>query len=203
MSLATSTLESELLTLFYDMADDYTGDNLPFAERVTAAFEAFVESAAVTTADTGAITAGAFTGTGSGTIAAEPDECEAIIYAACVAMVNMTSGGNEYLAERMAAGVAAMVDAAVVTCDVTGEVVTAAGVATATTGTSLGSVSCTYDLQSDLQATFEAMVDMSSGGAEYLAERMAEAMESYMLSAVVTTAGEEGLEGSIGTGEVS
>lgn len=200
MSLATSTLKSDLLALFQDMASDTSGDNSVFSEGVASALKDFIETAAVTTTDAGSVSGGAFTGTGSGTISADASECEAIILAACEAMVKMTSGGNAYLAGQIEAGFQAMSDAAVVSCDVTGTLTTTAGASSALTGSSTGTIACSYDLAGDLEAVFEAMVDMTSGGDEYMAAGMAAAAEAFVLSGVVSTSGEGSLAGSAGAG---
>ena len=200
MSLATSTLKNDLLSLFEDMARDTSGDNSVFSEGVSSAIKDFIETASVTTVDAGTISAGAFVGTGTGTISADATECESIIQAACEAMVEMTSGGNSYLAERIEAGVQAMSDAAVVSCDVTGTVTTTTGTTSTVTGSATGSIACSYDLAGDLEAVFEAMVDMTSGGAEYMAAGMAAACEAFVLSGVVSTDGESTLAGSAGSG---
>lgn len=200
MSLATSTLKSDLLTLFNTMASNTSGDNSVFSEGVAAALKDFIESAAVTTTDAGTVSGGAFVGTGTGTISADSSECEATILAACEAMVKMTSGGNSYLAQQIAEGMQEMSDAAEVSCDVTGTLTTTAGATSTLTGTSTGTIACSYDLAGDLEAVFKAMVDMTSGGDEYMAEGMAAAAEAFVLSGVVSTDGEGSLAGSTGAG---
>lgn len=203
MSLATSTLKSDLLALFQSMASDTSGDNSVFAEGVAAAFKDFIETASVTTTDAGTVSGGVFAGTGSGTISADSSECEAIILAACEAMVKMTSGGNAYLAQQIEAGMQAMADAATVSCDVTGTLTTTAGATSTLTGSATGTISCSYDLAGDLEAVFEAMVDMTEGGDEYMAAGMAAAAEAFVLSGVVSTDGEGSLAGSTGAGAAS
>ena len=203
MSLATSTLKSDLLTLFQSMASDTSGDNSVFAEGVAAALKDYIESASVTTTDAGSVSGGAFVGTGSGTISADSSECQSIIQAACEAMVEMTEGGNAYLAEKIAEGVQAMSDAAEVSCDVTGTLTTTAGATSALTGSATGTISCSYDLAGDLEAVFEAMVDITEGGDEYMAEGMASAAEAFVLSGVVSTDGEGSLAGSVGAGSAA
>lgn len=201
MSLNQNGLKNNLLSVFRNMTD---GDDSYFAREVSAKVADYAESGAVSTVDAGGVPAGTFTGSGNGAISVDSEICEKIIYAACKAMLAMTSGGDAYLAAQMALGIDTMMSAGTVNTTVTGTVITPSGASSALAGTAKGTfkgVSAT--LQGGFLAAFNAMVSMTEGGDEYMAEQMAATVTSYLTAGVVSTQGQAALSGSVGSGAMA
>lgn len=203
MSLTASSLKSDLKAVFDEMRENTDGDNSIFSKGVAAAAKDFIETATVTTTDAGSVSAGVFVGTGSGTVSADDSDAQSIIQSACEAMKSMTSGGNDYLAGKIASAIQTMSDAAEVKTNVSGTVTLSNGSTSALSGTAEGTLTCSYALESDLKAAFKAMETMTENGDEYLASQMASAINSFVLSGVVSTQGKSSLSGSVGAGGVA
>lgn len=201
MSLVYDTLKSDLLDAFNNMGD---GDDDYFAEQVAKAVKTYIETGGVTTVDTGTVSAGVFTGTGSGDMEVESDDCEDSLSETCSKMRDMTSGGGDaYLAAQMASAINTMVLDGTVKTDVSGTAV-AGSVSTPLTGKAEGTLTgVAATIQSALVSIFSKMQNMTSGGDEYFAEQMAIAVNSYLLAGVVATNGKNALSGSVGTGNMT
>lgn len=204
MSLVVSTLKGDLKNCFDAMANDTSGDNTTFAKKVSKAVADYVSTGKVATIDAGTVSAGIFAGSGSGSISAEASIAQAIIYAACLAMANMTTGGNDYLALQIATGIQTMMSAANVSTNVTGTVTLPNGATSPLTGTAKGIIACVQaPLYASLKTAFTSMENMTEGGNEYMATQMATAIDTYLKAGVVSTAGQAALSGSVGAGTVS
>ena len=200
MALVSAALENDIASAFKSMGD---GDNKVFSQKISAAVKKFSESGTVTTVDAGAISAGAFTGAGTGGIEVDDSICEEIIYAACTAMDSMGSGGNAFLAEQLAIGIHSMVSAGNVETDVNGTAITASSppVTIPVSGKATGSMAgVPAPMQAAFTAAFNSMDNMTEGGDDYLAQQMATAIDAYHKASAINTNGSAALAGSIGTG---
>jgi hypothetical protein len=201
MALVPSDLEDGLLSAFQSMTD---GDNSVFADNVASLIKDYAESGSISTTDAGTVSAGTFTGVGSGGLTCDDEPCAEAILAACVAMNSMASGGDAYLAEHLAAAIDAMIASGTVETSVTGTVTTPSGATSPLSGEAEGSMSGTpATIQTALSSAFTTMRNMTSGGDAYLAEQLANAVDTYLKAATVTTNGKEALSGSTGNGKMS
>jgi hypothetical protein len=204
MSLVVTTLKNNLKNCFDAMAGDTGGDNTTFAKKVSKAVADYVETGSITTVDAGTVSAGVFAGSGSGSISVQAGIAEAVIYAACQAMVNMTAGGNDYLAMQIATGIQQMMAAGEVSTNVTGLVTPPTGSAFTLTGQATGRTVCVQaPLYAGLKTAFTAMENMTEGGNEYMAAQMATVIDTYLKAGVVSTGGQAALSGSTGAGTLS
>lgn len=201
MSLNQNELENNLISIFRNMTD---GDDGYFAREVSAAIAGYAESGVVATTDAGAISQGAFVGSGNGSASVDPSICESIVLAACKAMAKMTAGGDDYLASQLAVGIDSMMSAGTVNTSVKGTVTPPNGTAFTTAGTAKGTFTGVMTtLQSGFSAAFNAMAGMTSGGDEYLARQMATVITAYLKAGIIAAQGQANLEGSIGAGSMS
>lgn len=201
MPLVPSTLISQLTAVFNSMTD---GNEDTFPNGVSQAIATYASTGTVATVDAGAVPAGAFVGSGSGTLVFSPSACQQTIKSACVAMENMQSGGNDYLAEQIGAGIKTMSDAGQVGTNVAGVATSPSGTPSPLSGTASGTIACqSAPLVQSLKSAFSAMNSMTSGGNAYLASQMATAVDTYLKSGVVATQGKGALSGDVGSGAVS
>ena len=205
MSLNKSQLESDLNDVFASMSD---GDNSVFSDGISEALVAFVSGGSVTTVDAGTISAGVFSGGGSGSISVEPTACAKIIKDACDAMLTMPSGGNDYLAEELGKGIQKMADDAVVTTSVSGTVTPPSGSSYTMSGSAKGTITCDKtDLVTALKALFVKMYNDREeegydGNADF-AKELASEVYTYYTNGQVKTDGQGALSGSKGAGAVA
>jgi hypothetical protein len=201
MALAVSTLQRDFFDAFRSMTD---GDDAVFADKVSAAADKYAESGGITTTDAGTIPAGAFTGAGTGSITCDASIAKKIILAACNAMQNMTTGGNEYLAAQLAAGIHSMVAAGQVKTNVTGTAVPPGSSPMPMAGAAAGSMTgVPAPMRAAFLAAFTAMDSMREDGDQYMARQMAAAVDAYLKAAVVNTRGSAALAGSTGAGNMA
>jgi hypothetical protein len=202
MSLNVQTLKDDLLAAFRSMTD---GDNKVFSEKVSKAMDDYTETGTINTTDAGAVSAGAFAGSGNGDNTTDDSICEKIVYAACNAMSTMTAGGNAYLAEQLALGIHSMVIRGDIKTNVTGTVVPPGSSPVPMSGTAKGTQMSTAmaAMQASFLAAFTAMDAMTEGGDEYMAQQIATAVDVYLKSAIVNTQGQGPLAGSVGVGAMT
>jgi hypothetical protein len=96
-----------------------------------------------------------------------------------------------------------MVSAGTVSTEVTGVMTTPDGpkpLAGTATGTMAGAAA---SLQVAFLQAFNDMTGITEGGDAYMAGKMADAVDAYLKAAVVSTEGENALEGSAGTGSMA
>lgn len=202
MAFVPSTLEAQLLSVFKSMTD---GNEDTFPDGISNAVVSFVATGQVTTVDSGGVSAGAFTGSGSGSISATATECAGIIKTACLEMKNKTAGGDDYLAEQIGKGIKAMANNAKVTTTVTG-VATAGTTTTPLSGSAKGTIKCSETaLITGLKSCFKKMYtnrETIDGNAE-LAKELASQVNSFWTSGVVSTQGQGSLSGATGSGTVA
>jgi hypothetical protein len=200
MALVVSALKNDLLSAFNSM----NGDDKVFSEKVSAAVKKYAESGSIATTDIGTVSAGAFTGAGTGQINCDASICETIIYSACQAMKNMTTGGNKYLAEKLASGIHSMIAAGQVKTNVTGMVTPPSSSPVPLSGTATGTLAgVPASMQAAFLAAFNAVDGMNKGGDDYMAQQMAAAVDAYLKSGVASTSGGGPLTGSAGTGNMA
>lgn len=206
MPFVSATLENDLKKVFKDMKDageDASDDD--FADGIAAACKAFGETGMVTTTDVGAVSAGAFTGAGTGTLKLDDSLMASPIKSACSSMKNMTEGGDNVLAAAIGNGLMAMTSAGEVNTNVTGTVIppnppTPVPLA----GTAKGTITCVpAPVISGLQAAYASMKSMTDGGDDFLASQMATLINAYFAAGIIATQGSGALAGSIGTGVIA
>lgn len=195
---AHTTCIDALVQAFLSMSD---GDDRVFCDGIARETAAFVQKARAITTDAGTVPTGAFTGAGDGSIAVQASLLAEPLYSACMAMRDMTTGGNNFLAAAIAQAVDAMMIAGIVSTTVAGAVVTPAGVSSALAGTAQGSFAGNAaSIEQALKAAFIAMDDMIAGGNEHFATEYVKAVSAYILAGAVSTAGQGTIAGSAGQG---
>jgi hypothetical protein len=201
MALVVTNLQAKLSQAFTSMTD---GDNSVFADKLAKAVKDYAESGTVTTIDAGTISAGMFTGSGTGGITCDDGPCDGDILDACEEMNDMTSGGNEHLAKALAAAIDAMTADGTVKTTVSGSAVPPSGGAVPVSGKAEGTMAgVPAPMEALFLSTFLAMNDMKSGGDGYLAAQMASAVDAYLKACTVSTNGQGPLSGSTGVGKTA
>lgn len=205
MALDKEQLQSDLEDVFESMKD---GDNSVFSNGISNAVVTFVSGGQVTTSDAGTLSSGAFVGSGSGTLTVEADGCASIIQSACEAMMNMESGGDDYLAEEIGKGLQKMSDEGEVKTEVSGTLTPPSSSPVPYSGSTKGTITCTSSvLVTKLKAVLKKMYDDKDDedfdGNKELAKEMAEGINIFFTTGVVNTNGESGLSGDIGVGAIT
>jgi len=201
MALVVTVLKNDLISAFYSMNN---GDDKVFSEKISAAAKKYAESGSIATVDTGSVSAGVYAGAGTGKITVNDSVCEKIVYAACMDMRNLKTGGNEHLAAELASGIHSMVTAGEVKTDVKGMVTPPSSSPVTLNGTAKGKLTgISAPMQTAFLSTFTAMDGMKSGGDDYLAQQIAVAVDAYLKDGVVNTKGDSALSGSAGTGKMT
>ena len=208
MAFSKSTLQTDILTVFNNMGSNATNDD--FANGLANAVVAFVGTGQVTTTDGGTVPGGAFSGGGTGTLSVTATNCAKIIKDACEEMNNMTSGGNNYLAEELGKAFKKMADEGTVTTTVTGTLTPPSPSSPITPygGSATGSISCNSTaMVQALKILFSNMYthageDDYNGNLEF-AKELATQLNNFWTSGRISTSGEGNIEGSSGSGSIS
>lgn len=205
MPFVPATLQASLLATFNSMKD---GQSITFAQGIATAVVTFVSTGLVTTTDVGAVSGGAFVGSGTGTITVTPTDCLNTIKNACDKMKDMTSGGDDYLAQEIGKGLKQMADNGKVITTVVGTMTTPAGVPTPMAGSANGSIKCVETaLVQNLKLLFKEMYnkkdDDSYNGNMEFAKKLASEINTFWTTGIVSTDGSANLSGSKGTGTVA
>ena len=199
MALNKATLETSFLITFSDMESDSD-----FASGIASACKSYVESGTVTTIDSGTISSGVFAGSGSGSASVSDSLMSAQINTAIAQMKQVTSGGDNILANGIFNGLKAMLAQAQVSTNVKGNV-TQGSSSSYMEGTASGTgITCTdAGFVSSLLDCFDAMKNKTSGGDSYFASQLADIIDTYVSTGKVTTQGQGTLEGSAGSGSIA
>ena len=208
MAFSKSTLQTDILTVFNNMGSNATNDD--FANGLANAVVAFVGTGQVSTTDGGTVPGGAFSGGGTGTLSVTATNCAKIIKDACEEMNNMTSGGNNYLAEELGKAFKKMADEGTVTTTVTGTLTPPSPSPPITPygGSAIGSISCNSTaMVQALKILFSNMYthageDDYNGNLEF-AKELATQLNNFWTSGRISTSGEGNIEGSSGSGSIS
>lgn len=208
MAFSKSTLQIDILTVFNNMGSNATNDD--FANGLANAVVAFVGTGQVSTTDVGTVPGGAFSGGGTGTLSVTATNCAKIIKDACEEMNNMTSGGNNYLAEELGKAFKKMADEGTVTTTVTGTLTPPSPSPSITPygGSATGSISCNSTaMVQALKILFSNMYahageDDYNGNLEF-AKELATQLNNFWTSGRISTSGEGNIEGSSGSGSIS
>lgn len=207
MPFVSATLENDLKKVFKDMKDageDASDDD--FADGIAAACKAFGESGTVTTTDVGTVSAGVFTGAGTGTLSLDDSLMASPIKSACSSMKNMTEGGDNVLATAIGNALFAMTSAGEVNTNVTGTAIPPSPPppTVPVAGTAKGTITCVpAPVISGLQSAYNSMKNMTEGGDDFLASQMAILINTYFASGIIATQGSGALAGSVGTGAIA
>lgn len=206
MAFVVSTLQKNIKDVFDSMTD---GDNAVFANGLSNAIVTFVGTGVVSTTDGGAVSGGSYVGRGTGSLSVTATKCAKTIKDACEAMMNMSSGGDNYLAEQIGKGIKQMADDGQVTTTVTGTLTPpSSSPITPYGGTAKGTIKCSEtSLVSDLKSVFAQMwdnhdSDSYDGNLEF-AKKLAQAVNDFWTNGVVSTNGEGSIAGSKGTGSIA
>lgn len=207
MALSKQTLKEGLLNLFDSMGSN--ADNEAFASRVSSLLASYLSAASVSTTDAGTVSAGAFEGSGTGSLTVTSADCKDTILDVCNAMDGSDGKGNDYFAEGLGDAVQALADSAFITTSVTGQA-TSGSTVTELSGMATGeglNIS-TSSLVSALKDCFSDMWDNRGDepntGNEDFAETLASEVHSlFTASGTVSTSGQLVLEGSTGSGKLS
>ena len=206
MAFVINDLKDDIKAVFDSMTD---GDNSVFANGIANAVVTFVGTGDVSTTDGGTVPGGVFAGSGSGKLSVTATKCAKTIKDACDAMNTMSSGMDDYLAEKIGEGIQQMADDGVVTTTVTGTLTPPSSPpVTPYGGSATGSISCnSASLISDLKDVFATMWDNrgTSGydGDTAFAQGLAQAVNDFWTSGAVSTNGEGNIEGSQGSGSIA
>ncbi len=197
MSLKQSDLEDDLKEAFATMQND-----ADFARLVSVAVARYAESGDITTTDAGQVSAGTFSGSGTGKISVDSSVCEGILVSATNSMKTMTSGGDALLAGQLAAGIDAMMAAGTVTTEVSGTATppppaSPVPVSGTATGTFTGNPAL---IQGVMAGAFPVMMGMVEGGNDFFAVQLATCVTSYLNAGTISTNGTGAVAGSIGSG---
>ena len=197
MSLKQSDLEDDLKEAFATMQND-----ADFARLVSVAVARYAESGDITTTDAGQVSAGTFSGNGTGKISVDSSVCEGILVSATDSMKSMTSGGDALLAGQLAAGIDAMMAAGTVTTEVSGTATppppaSPVPVSGTATGTFTGNPAL---IQGVMAGAFPVMVGMVEGGNDFFAVQLATCVTSYLNAGTISTNGTGAVAGSVGSG---
>lgn len=204
MPFSKPQLQSDLEDVFSSMNSD---DDSVFANGLSEAFMNFVNSGVPSTTDSGTISAGTFTGASTGgSLSASDSACASIITQAFSYMKSHESGGDDYLAGKIAEGLKKMTDDTVVITSVSGTAVPPSPPppTVPVSGTAKGTITCdTATLETNLKSVFSSMKSMQSGGDAYFAQKLAEEVYNCLKSGVISTNGQGALAGSSGSGTVA
>lgn len=206
MAFVVNTLQKDIKDVFDSMTD---GDNTVFANGISNAIVTFVGTGVVTTTDGGTVSGGVYVGSGQGSLSVTATKCAKTIKDACEAMMNMSSGGNDYLAEQIGKGIKQMADDGQVTTTVTGTLTPpSSSPITPYGGTAKGTIKCNETaLVSDLKDVFADMwnnhnSESYDGNLEF-AKKLAQAVNDFWTSGLISTDGEGNIAGSKGTGSIA
>ena len=207
MAFNKAKLQSDFVAVFESMTD---GNEDTFPNGISAAVVAFVSGGVVSTIDTGTVTGGTYSGSGTGKLTVTDSACAAIIKAACKAMKTMTSGGDDYLAEEMGKGFKKMADDGVVTTTVTGVLTPPPPAAPVSPygGVAKGTISCSETtLVTKLKALFQKMYNQREqegfDGNKEFAKVLANEINSFYTSGTISTDGQGNIASSSGSGAIS
>lgn len=215
MALIAETLRTALYAVFTGMGDTATDDD--YAYGIGNAVAVFLKTGSVATVDGGTVTGGVFAGAGTQSLSTNTSisgtACASILKSACVQMKNMSSGGNDYLAEETGKALKKMASDIRIKTSVTGTLTPPSGTPVAPypptgTGMAEGSVTCDdTSLVSSLKTAFNNMwsrrEEEGFDGNWYLADEMSKAVASFWKFGVVSTSGKNELSGSSGAGGIS
>jgi hypothetical protein len=185
MALVAATLETALKAIFAAMNTMSSGGDDYCAEQTALAIKAFILTGQAATVDSGAAPAGAYVGSGAGTMAIDADALKSALKSTFDAAYD-----NDGLAARMADDIdnACKADNTVSTTS-TGTVTTSSGATAPFSGPGHGKFSGSKSaIETALQSCFSAMNNMGSGGNDYFAAALASAIDSYLKAGTVSVA---------------
>lgn len=216
MALDKKQLQDDLYAVFTAMKEAEQATDEDFADGIAEAVCDYIKGGTVTTIDKGTVSGGTFAGGGSEDLSSNstlsPDNCASIILKACTKMHNMTSGGDNYLAEEIGKGIKKMSTDLVITTSVTGTLTPPSSSAITPYppdgGEAEGSISCDESsLVSALKSLFSSMYsnkdDEDYDGDLEFAKELASKTEEFWTQGVVSTSGKSDIEGSSGSGSVA
>jgi len=216
MALDKEQLQDDLYAVFTSMKEAEQATDEDFAYGIAEAICDYIKGGTVTTVDGGTVSGGTFVGSGSESLSSNstlsPDNCASIILNACTNMHEMSSGGDDYLAEEIGKGIKKMSTDLVITTSVTGTLTPPSSSPITpyppSGGEAEGSISCDESsLVSALKSLFASMYsnkdDEDYDGDLEFAKELASKTEEFWTQGVVSTSGKNDLIGSSGSGSVA
>lgn len=205
MAFNESKLKTDIQKVFRDMQSD---DD--FCEGLASLCQEFGESGDIVTTDTGTVSSGVFSGSGSGGLTLSDSLMSEPLKTACIEMKKgEMQNGDDYLAEEIGKAIKAMTDSGEVNTDVTGVTTSPQGqTVPPSSGKAKGTITCSNaDLIQGLKDCFASMksryAEESFDGDEYFASELASLVHSYFTAGVIATSGQGELNGTTGTGSIS
>lgn len=208
MALKQTKLASDILDVFNSMKDNYKKEGYDgdkeFCEGLGKAFKDFGESGQITTVDAGTVSAGAFTGSGSGSLILSSSDTISTLKNAVKAMKE-DKKDDDYLAEQITQSLHDMYDAQdIVSTKVDGSITPPTGSAITISGASgKGTIKCVFDtVESGLKSFFALMKNQDKDDSD-LANEIASLVYASIKSGVVSTTDEGEIKGALGSGTIS
>lgn len=218
MALNKTALQTALAKVFSDMNEEEEDHSKPnatsefFAKGISEALVDYVSGGVVSTQDSGTVSAGSFSGAGTGSLSVESgyeetegevswSGCAKIIKDACDKMhSDGEDASNDYLAEKLAEGIQKMVDDGEVSTTVMGQVTTPSGAVSGLGGSAKGTISVDSSSVETALKTLFASSGFSDSG---FASGLATAVDTMYKAGQVSTDGEGAIAGSSGSGAIT
>jgi hypothetical protein len=197
VALAKTTLENKLKQIFASMRDG-SKTNAWMAAQIATEVKAYILTGQVSTSDAGTAPAGAYAGSGSGTMTINDGSLGNALKTTFEAAY-----GNDDLAAHIAADInAACAASDTVSTSTEGTVTTSSG-PSPFEGTGKGKFTgAKAALETTLKACFTAMNTMSEGGDDYYAAQLAAAVDAYLKAGSVSVTLQSPLTGA-GEGKIA
>lgn len=198
MALVKTALETKIKSVFVSMLDG-SKTNAWMAAQIAAEIKSYILAGQASTADTGAAPAGAYVGSGAGTMTINSSSLGDALKATFEA-----GYGNDDLAAHIATDInAACAAGDTVSTNTTGTVTTPAGVSSPFTGSGKGKFAGTKAvIETTLKACFAVMNTMPEGGDDYFAAQLAAALDAYLKAGSVSVTLQAPLSGT-GAGAIA
>ena len=198
MALVKATLETALKAIFAAMRDG-SKTNAWMASQIAVEIKSYILTGKVSTSDAGAAPAGAYVGSGAGTMTINNNDLGSALQTTFEAAY-----GNDDLAAHIATDINAACTASdTVSINTTGTVTTPAGVSSPFAGSGKGKFAgAKAVIETTLKACFAAMNAMSEGGDDYFAAQLAAAPDAYLKPGSVSATLQAPLSGT-GAGAIA
>jgi hypothetical protein len=198
MALAKPALETKIKSVFASMLDG-SKTNAWMASQIAAEIKTFVLAGQASTTDAGAAPAGAYAGTGSGTMTIDSGSL-----GSALATTFEAAYGNDDLAAHIAADKNAACTADdTISTSTKGTVTTPAGASSPFAGTGKGKFAgAKTTIETTLKSCFAAMNTMTQGGDDYFAAQLAAAVDAYLKAGSVSVTLQPPLAGT-GSGAIA
>lgn len=218
MALNKTALQTALAKVFSGMNEEEEDHSKPnatsefFAKGISEAFVDYVSGGVVSTQDSGTVSAGSFSGAGTGSLSVESgyeetegevswSGCAKIIKDACDKMhSDGEDASNDYLAEKLAEGIQKMADDGEISTTVMGQVTTPSGAVSSLGGSAKGTISVD---SSSVETALKSLFASSGFSDAGFASGLATAVDTMYKAGQVSTDGQGAIAGSSGSGSIA